>query len=105
MCITVIRVPALAKAEQHCYRACYAACVALVATSRPETCHMLSVSQKHCNEHTQKRLTVILVTAFALVFPKQRLRLRGSYLYLIELDLRFRNLRCQPIESLFVVEV
>ena len=76
MCITVIRVPALAKAEQHCYRACYAACVALVATSRPETCHMLSVSQKHCNEHTQKRLTVILVTAFALVFPKQRLRLR-----------------------------
>jgi len=46
MCITVIRVPALAKAEQHCYRACYAACVALVATSRPETCHMLSVSQK-----------------------------------------------------------
>ena len=46
MCITLIRVPASAKAEQHCYRTCYAACVALVATSRPETCHMLSVSQK-----------------------------------------------------------
>ena len=55
--------------------------------------------------HLGQWLSAILVTAFALVFPKQRLRLRGSYLYLIELDLRFRNLRCQPIESLFVVEV
>ena len=46
MCITLIRVPASAKAEQHCYRACYAACVALVANSRSETRHMLSASEK-----------------------------------------------------------
>ena len=46
MCITLIRVPASAQAEQHCYRACYAAGVALVASSRSETRHMLFASEK-----------------------------------------------------------
>ena len=46
MCITLIRVPASARAEEHCYRACYVAGVALVATSRSETRYMLFAFEK-----------------------------------------------------------
>ena len=124
MCITLIRVPASAKAEQHCYRACYAACVALVANSRSETRHMLSASEKTLQRARSETVNSLAVGSFGFMnpwggtlcpfccngakvvvlryitlcdqrvpqsqknkIPKQRLRLRASYLSCICLHL------------------
>ena len=69
MCITLIRVPASAKAEQHCYRACYAACVALVANSRSETRHMLSASEKTLQRARSETVNSLAVGSFCFMNP------------------------------------
>ena len=57
--------------ELHCYRACYAICVALVGTTQSEMRHMQPASGKECcSEHAEKRLVVIQVTVFAIALPK-----------------------------------
>ena len=69
MCITLIRVPASATAEQHCYRACYAACVALVANSRSETRHMLSASEKTLQRVRSETVNSLAVGSFCFMNP------------------------------------
>ena len=69
MCITLIRVPASAKAEQHCYRTCYAACVALVANSRSETRHMLSASEKTLQRARSETVNSLAVGSFCFMNP------------------------------------
>lgn len=74
MCITLIRVSASALLQSMLCGMCS------LGSNFPVRDASYAVCIRK-NEHAQKRLTVIRVTAFALAFPKQRFRLTRSCLF------------------------